>query len=383
MPKLENLRASQRLVWDRIQQFASFFSEPIPQWSGRLLTWAMKTGSGKTVAKAIVPCAINYAIKQTYGSLLGRPRVRKLLVVAKDSNSREQLASEFRDELVQHNIWDIAPTVRSVKGLDQLDQATSDPTIDIVVCCIQTLWPLDPDTQRETFCEQALECLHRCQVICFDEMHWGRQKILELVNSAEYSACFGFTATPIDHLSEVFSQIVLCGVYGRDKAITNDSSMSEIDRHQSLLVDQLDDLQSVNTHIDVDGQRIEADNGDDVGQYKVEIDRVAKNVIECMYRLDHLSPEEIGTISAHRQGQQTPASPWIPTTMDNLTEQIVNTFPVHAIIRVSRVATIKATEDAIQRYLEAHRDKFPAEQGWNASSVYHGKKLGSEHPSVP
>ena len=31
VPKLENLRASQVLVWNRIQQFASFFAEPIPQ----------------------------------------------------------------------------------------------------------------------------------------------------------------------------------------------------------------------------------------------------------------------------------------------------------------------------------------------------------------
>jgi hypothetical protein len=220
------LRVSQHdYIYNRIREFADFFSRPSSAINGKLFCFLQVVGAGKTLGMFVLAFALNQCKTKQWGAA---PRIDRMLIVTKDKALRRQIASELRDEPVKFGLVNEAPRVSEITRGDMLIDSGAD--YDIAVMCPNMLWPQAGDGKdgRELMLAWPAgieRVLNRYPLIIFDEMHYAHQGIRLLINAARHSLVFGFTASPVKGCGELLEDMVKMSVYTYHDAVLNDGSM--------------------------------------------------------------------------------------------------------------------------------------------------------------
>jgi hypothetical protein len=222
---LAALRVYQRSsIWDAVLDYAdaagnhTWLTRPWSAISRRLYTCAAAVGSGKTLAMATLAFALNHVIRRDHGQ--ATPRVSQMLILTKEIGLRDQIADDLRCDLLTYGICDKAPRVRTVERGEVLLNPEALATADVWVACTAMLYENSGQPRRD-----LARILAHFPLICIDEPHWALEQVLNIVDAASTSLCFGFTGTPITAKGEAIQRFVLFSLYDYQSAVTYDHSL--------------------------------------------------------------------------------------------------------------------------------------------------------------
>jgi len=220
----DRARISQREYIYRVLLTYPQFSNPYSYYAGHLFCCCQIVGAGKTLGMLMVPFALN-ELARLRGP--GRPRVNRMLILAKSTSLRDQIVSELSEEPAHYGLVDYSPDVVGATSLDVFTSTYALDRHDIFVSTQQLLWPsVDGSRLPPDLLDRILRSF---PLICFDEVHFASGgKVLDLAYKASQSLSFGFTATPLresDANPRPMSNAYKVGVYGVRNAIASDNSM--------------------------------------------------------------------------------------------------------------------------------------------------------------
>ena len=380
---LENARSSQReYIYNQLLDYPQF-SDPYSFYSGHLFCCCQIVGAGKTLGMMMVPFALNQLAIQRGP---GRPRVNRMLILAKSKDLRDQIVRELRYEPQQYGLVDHSPDVVAATSLDIFTSQAALDKHDIFVSTQQLLWNnhdrLTSDDQERIFRSFPL--------ICFDEVHFASGgKVQDIAYKASQSLCFGFTATPLQESEESprpMANTYKVSVYGIRNAIASDNSMKGLgDNHsrhrKGELIQPYEDIivESTTDRIHLADRGDEAFDPTDPDHQSALGNEttltVAYEVIQQL-KIKEMESVENSVLSLHREFHTAAES--------RVTDE--QSYPGHAIIRVKDVTTSEVVCDAVNEYLASHRDLYPRKDGWHAETAHGGnqnysaKPLDRDHP---
>lgn len=192
------LRSAQRdYVYQPIaHDYSHIFAKSASLFSGRLIWHVGDTGCGKTVSMAVAAFAINDARSLVTGLHNCGQRIRRILVVEKETPLRNQAAHELRTELTKFGITQEPPAVLVVSGSDDMRDLERVRRHDMCFINIQGLWragSVEPE-----FNAAISNFLRQFQAIFYDEPHYANEAISHLMNYNRNAWHLGFSASPFE-----------------------------------------------------------------------------------------------------------------------------------------------------------------------------------------
>ena len=382
---LDRARMSQReYVYNQLMMYPQF-SDPYSYYSGHLFCCCQIVGAGKTLGMLMVPFALNHMANERGPA---RPRVNRMLILAKSTPLRDQIAEELRVDPEKYGLVDHSPDVVVASSLDIFTSEQALARHDVFVSTQQLLWA--DSNARRLPPDQLDRILRSFPVICFDEVHFASSgKVQDLAYKASQSLTFGFTATPLresDSSPRPMSNAYKVSVYGVRNAAISDNSMKGLGSNHSAwrqgqTVSPFDDI-IVETQTDriflADQGEVDYDPSDPRHAQaggSVQALTVAYEVVHQL-KLKELESVEDHSLSRHREFH----------TAAETRASVENGYTGHAIVRVDNVRQCELVCDALNEYLSRHRDMYPREDGWHAAcahggqSDYQAKPLDRNHP---
>ncbi len=372
------------------------FAKPASVFSGRLIWHVGDTGCGKTLSMAVAAFAINDARALMTGLHSGGQRIRRILVVEKETDLRNQAAHELETELSKFGITHDSPQVLVVTGSDDMRDLERVRSHDICVINIQLLWRagnVDP-----TFNAAISNFLRQFQAIFYDEPHYANEAIGLLMNYNRNAWHIGFSASPFEadghirghdplldqHLAvrlsvfgwpeanlrdgsvkgfgvgcvagsaEQTSDVDLLAARPARKGVADDNAPEARERRRearAMLSEMYSDIiEYVKTEV------IETEGVGTIQQTITKEKSVADRVIELMSTFDAIRKEgHSGEVSPHR---------------DRSRRYIVSDgYFVHAIIRCDSVEAAQAVSDYINDKFADEPRRYPKKHGYRSVCV--------------
>ena len=192
------LRAAQH---DYVYQVIAFdnqhiFAKSPSLFSGRLIWHVGDTGCGKTISMAVAAFAINKARSMMTGLHNSGQRVRRILVVEKETELRNQAAHELAAELTKYGITADPPRVMTVTGTGDMADLGVVRSHDIAVTNLQAIWGAGrTEPERNAIISNFLR---QFQVVFYDEPHYANEAIGKLMAYNRTAWHFGFSASPFE-----------------------------------------------------------------------------------------------------------------------------------------------------------------------------------------
>ena len=349
MPNIENLRGAQRLLFRTItEDRVEWFGRTTGEITRYLYVNAMVVGAGKTICIAVAAWALNHVIQDRWGHAR---RADRVLVIAKDAATRDQIAADLETDIVAFGILSEAPRVGVVVEGWQLQQTGWIDDHDLIVTTEQMLWQ-----KNGAYRHRLPEILAHFPVIAYDEPHFADSQIANLVDMASSSLCFGFTGTPIDATGNPLSRMVALTVFSYQQAIAEDRSLKYLDSEAAHFPMFVKELGIHQADLSEHGRPTVTTDPRHEGYEKNAAApmSVVRAVIEEMKRRDELNPA-YEMAAPHRRGY--------PAAVKLL-------YPVHALIVCDNVALARQLQGNTNKLFGADQTMYPPDQGWQAEVVF-------------
>lgn len=392
---LSKLRTSQRdYIYDLVSNSYDWvFSRNGHSLSSIIMAFIQATGSGKTIGMMTTGFAYNQARRQALGENCAR--CSKMLLVTKEQQLRDQMASELRVEPYHHAVVHKQPNVLCIDSREVMERSDLIDECDIAVLCTNMLW------ERNTFDTAELEgFLRNFDIMVLSEMHHALEQAGRLTKLFTHGPTFGDTATPIDKDGRPCGseRVAACSVFGLQDATSRDDSMKGLGRGSATGSRELRSDVDLAAAIGGPGfersEVAEARNelagyyndiihlvdatpdavqgvGDGVSEPVNDLPRaksVADEAIAQMLELDLKIDQEGGLKSEHRTRQNY---------------EVTQGYYTHAIIRCKNQSIAAALGDYVNNKLNSDRSRFPKEKGWCAevkTTDSDGGVLDADHP---
>ena len=364
--------------------------------SGRLIWHVGDTGCGKTISMAAAAFAINEARTLITGIHTGSQRVRRILVVEKETELRNQAAHELETELSKFGITQDSPKVLVMSGGDDMRDLERVREHDICVIPIQSLWRagnVDPE-----FNAVISNFLRQFQAFFYDEPHYANEAIGLLMNYNRNAWHFGFSASPFEadghirghdpitdqHLAvrlsvfgwpeanlrdgsvkgfglgcvagsfEQTSDVDLLAARPARKGVAEDNTSDARERRRearAMLAEMYSDIiEYVKTEV------IETEGVGTIQQTITKEKSVADRVIELMSMYDAIRKDgHSGEVSPHRDRSRRYV--------------VTHGYFVHAIVRCDSVEKAQAVSDYINDKFADEPRRYPKKNGYRAVCV--------------
>jgi hypothetical protein len=387
--QLENLRQSQLSLYKKVvsREYSEFLNDRREEAIKILNLVCQITGAGKSMAKYILPFALNKSINLTNP---GGPRIRKVLIIVKDRGIRDQLARDLAADPVALKISSVPPRVGVPKDPSQLCDARWVERFDFVVICVQSLWGSSDDATKT---DVRMAMFGHFQLIEVDEPHFATQKIQVLKDLAFRSLFFGFTGSPINADGEILQRLVLFELFDYNRAVSEDFCLKHLpdpDEREELFTmiepDELHLQRGGDKHKTADLNSVEGYASNITPQLSVMVEVInhMRDVDIEMVHSQHVAPHrqfhyETGLLdySSTEEGVHKPIRHLHSARIREV--KIGACFPAHAIIVVGSIDEGKRMAQEANRYMEIHRGTFPAEKGYYADFVSGEDGLSPEH----
>lgn len=359
----------------RIYTYEKWFSRGISEISGLLYTLVHIVGSGKTLSMLVLGFAYNHMIIDLVGR--GVRRANRMLVLAKDSAIRDQIADDFITDIVNYKICPSPPRTilvgsggdayskkinKKLRGVDTADSLLNVPFlnshVDVAVACVQQLW----GTKRQVR-PNLEEILHQFPLIVFDEPHFATDKVMDITRMATTSLCFGMTGSPINAAGDTVKRFVVFSVVDYQSAVEHDGGLKYLGLDNTA-------TDTIITELKIEGaevqrgqseRRIESHDaiGDDYKKAYEPSKSVARAVVDRLLTLDN-DIEEI------KSGVKK-AKPALHRAAESIPDIL---YTPHALVSTNTIAIGKMIADDLNQLFDSNRDLYPKDKGWQASVVY-------------
>lgn len=366
----EAFRSAQRLgALDQIYERREWFTMPYSQISGVLYCANWIVGSGKSLGMLALAFGMNRASRS-----LGytAPRIDKMLIITKETAIRDQIALALggdplhgvESEVVKYGICKDAPVVRVAKDADFWD-SVQEQQCDIVVTCLQQLWSLRP--------LELHRILSQFPMISMDEIHWAQDKILQIVNAATQSVCFGMTGTPIEGSGALLENIYTLSIYDYDDANANDGSLKFISDKLQYRSDIIDVIGITDATIKLGDRTRSTHTTDEEGysQSLVAAKSVLERTIRRMVEMDQRHTAQFADdfkCALHR---------------------VVGTYKPDYVYRLCGMVVVDTVQKARElckyanEMFDRDRETYPLEAGYRAEYVCSEDVVGTRRPLTP
>ena len=370
-PELRALREFQKRIYltlTKDEETAEWFSHPASVIAGKLYLIGAVVGAGKTLAIPVIASAWNHLQRKIYSAGY---RCDVALVLTKEVAIRDQLAEALRIQ-VGPDGFGIMPTSPKVSILERFDQLQDETWLshqDIVVACVHQFWEKKNDKPSK----DIVRALGKFPLIILDEVHFGPERVRQILDSTPRSVVFGLTGTPIDRQAEVIKDFVLVAGYTYQDASVLDQSMKFLDGDEEIRDQFVTKVLFSDADLLSGGQpKSISDRGDPEYDPRslITVRQVAQSLIRYLERLDN---SLLGEAAPHWDVSAVTADLW---------------YPAHAKIVVYDQATAETLTRWLNEYFELHRKTYPRRAGWAAEYVLtgddgqqiKGKRLTTDHP---
>ena len=389
------LRAAQR---DYVYQVVAFdyqhiFAMSASLFSGRLIWHVGDTGCGKTISMAMTAFAINKARSMMTGLHNSGQRVRRILVVEKETELRNQAANELATELTKYGITADPPRVMTVTGTGDMAGLANVRSHDIAVTNLQAIWGAGrTEPERNAIISNFLR---QFQVIFYDEPHYANEAIGKLMAYNRTAWHFGFSASPFEAEGHVRGHdphtgqhlAVRMSVFGWPEANLRDNSVKGLGK--GSVAGSLEQTSHVNLLAARDGRKGVVEDHtpearEERRQARQQLREMYQDVIEYV-KTEVVETEGVGTI----QGTITKEK----AVADRVVELMVNLDAIkkeghsgeesphrdrsrryivgdgyftHAVIRCDSVKAAEALADYLNDKFAQDPSRYPKRNGYRA-----------------
>lgn len=390
---LTKLRSSQSdFVYHPLFQYREHLAGRFSQVNGKLNCFLQCTGAGKTIGKAMVPFALNHGALAHFEDSGHRPsRCDRLLIVPITIDLRDQIALELggrprhmcrsgqqpiESQLVEFGIVNNAPRVKAIAGYDQLASAAHDFDHDIFVICSQSLWDSNNSVDMKRSVDEWVQAFSAFPVIIFDEFHRFTPKIREVISRANYSLCFGMSASPMSGLGKLLEDTTRITEYTYRDAALKDNSMKSlgaaVDQNPPPLHPTFEDIVSViktSEVLNLDGS---TSSGVGHGNF-APMRSVGWAVVEQLRQTDNRR-RDLSKVAGFRQHLRSEKVCKVVADLD---------YCGHAVIGAKSLHDAILLMDHLNAEFEKDRSSFPASKGWTASVTHSGRPKRGKVPALP
>lgn len=381
-------------VWET-PGYPEWFSRPIEEISGRQYTCFWVTGAGKTLAMPLLAMGYNHMRVAREG--WHSPRVKRILVLCKDSAIRDQTAVSLARDFHRYGILgnetlgkissQKPPKVVAVNGdiirdgktilVNSISNQLSElqPDIDIVVGCLQAFWQKgsegvnDGDGWKP---EEWAKYADEFQMIFSDECHFGQEtQVARLCALAKKSLWFSMTATPVDGDGELMKNYVFFSMANYEFTNQSDHCLKHVDSLEDIHFRELD----IEEARFMEGINVKLVNSTSDGCYDSQIE-TAKSVA-CAVVSDLIGLEdERKTLESNSENLFLS----LAKHRDEKYHAPHLLYPAHGIIVVDTIDTAIVIEETLNKAFAENRKQYPAKDGWKALAVYSKVKYKPDRP---
>jgi hypothetical protein len=356
VPNLDAMRTAQRDGYTAILDRREWFSRPFSDIARYLYCFCWVVGAGKTLATLTTACAMNSILCARYGAGYAR-RADRILVLTKERAIRDQIADDLKKDPARFGLLPIPPDVAIIENGSQWADRLFLDGKHVIVACIQQLW--GDDGYRP---EHFHRILHEFPLIFIDEPHYAWQRVLNIVEAASTSICFGFTGMPTNKFAmPLLDRMVAINIHGYQEADEKDYSMKLLTDAPDVCVRTL----AITEAEALKRGQLETINDANEHWYMMNIEpakSVVREVIREMKKRDALT---LSMPAAHHR-------------LD-LDHKVALLYSSHGMIAVPNVEFANILCESANQMFTSKAAEYPKEEGWHAEVVHsEGIEAGGE-----